>query len=425
MARLAAEIRDRHAPVLLVLDDIHHLRPAPVPDLLVELATLLPPGSQLAVASRSLPPLKLGRLRAERGCAEFGPADLAFDDVEAAEVLAAAGVELGRADLGRLLERTEGWPAGIYLAALALQDRIDLASAPAKIDGRDTFIADFFRDELLGRQPPETVRFLLRTSVLGEMSAPLCDAVIGSTGSASRLAEIERQNLFVVPLDHHREWYRYHRLFAETLTAELRRREPGEEQRVHRRAARWYEQQGTVDQAVAQWIAAGLPASAARLVARHYRAFIAAGRVATVQGWVEALGPEVLEDYPPAAMMAANAYAMSGDPSRAHRFLLAAERGEFAGPMPDGHASLRSAVALMRASLGALGVDRMVVDARQAFELEPPGSSFHPLSAMILGTAEVLAGSPDDGSKHLEQAALLGRETARLAAHMARRAPTS
>ena len=237
-------IRRRDAPLLLVLDDVHHLHRAPVPDLLVELATRLPAGSQLAVASRSRTALRLGRLRAERRCAEFGPADLAFDADEAADVLTLAGVDASKEDVHRLLERTEGWPAGIYLAAVALRERVDLAAAPAKISGSDAYIVDFFRDELMVRESPETVRFLLRTAVLGQLSAALCDAVLDTTGSAARLAEIERRNLFLVPLDHHREWYRYHRLFAETLVAELRRREPGEEQRVHRRAARWYESTG-------------------------------------------------------------------------------------------------------------------------------------------------------------------------------------
>ncbi len=416
---LVRGIRERDRPVLIVLDDIHHLHRTPVPELLIKLATSLPPGSQLAVASRTVPSLTLGRLRAERRCAEFGVVDLAFDSAEAGDVVALAGVRLGDAELQRLVDRTEGWPAGVYLAAVAMRDRIDRPAAAEDMGGSDAYIVDFFRDELLAHQPPDTVRFLLRTAVLGQLSAGLCDAVLETTGSAARLAEIELRNLFLVPLDHHREWYRYHRLFAEALVAELRRREPGEEQRVLRRAAGWYEQHGKAEQAVAHWIAGGRPASAGPLVSRHYRGFIAAGRIATVRGWVEALGPEALEGYPPAALMAAWTYAVSGDTGRAHHFLLAAGRAEFAGRMPDGHTSLRSAVALLGAALGSLGVDRMVVDARRALELEPPGSPFHPLAAMVLGTAEVLAGSPEDGSKHLEQAALLGRETARLAAHMA------
>ena len=419
VADLVERIRSRGAPILLALDDLHHLHRGPVPDLLVELATRLPAGSQLAVASRSQSPLKLGRLRADRRCAEFGPADLAFDAEEAADVLAHAGVEASEKDVLRLLERTEGWPAGIYLAAVALRDRVDLAAAPESFTGNDAYIADFFRDELIARESPETVRFLLRTSVLGPLSAALCDAVLGSTGSAARLAEIERRNLFLVPLDHHREWYRYHRLFAEMLTAELRQREPGEEQQVHRRAADWYEQQGMVEQAVAHWSAGTEPAAVTRLAARYGRQFIAGGRIATVRGWFDTVGPEAVESYPPAALTAAWTYALSGDAARTHQFLLAADRAEFAGPMPDGHASLRSGVAVLRATMGSLGIDRMRADALEAVELEPPGSPFHPVAALTLGVAELLSGSPEDATKQLEQAALLGQENARASAQLA------
>ena len=263
VADLVEQVRKRGRPVLLALDDVHHLHRTPVPNLLVELATRLPAGSQVAMASRTHSPLRLGRLRAERLCAEVGPADLAFDAGEAAGCFARAGINVSPEDVLRLLDRTEGWPAGIYLAAVALRDRVDLTAAPDRFSGDDAYIADFFRDELMAGESPETVRFLLRTSVLGSLSAELSDAVLGTTDSADRLAEIEQRNLFLVPLDHRREWYRYHRLFAETLTAELRRREPGEEQRVHRRAADWYEQQGMVEQAVAHWNAGSEPTKVA------------------------------------------------------------------------------------------------------------------------------------------------------------------
>ncbi len=418
VSRLAEEIRRRSATVL-VLDDIHLLHRWPVPDLLVELATRLPPGSQLAVAGRSLPSLRLGRLRAEDRCAEFRAADLAFDLVEAAEVLSAAGVETGASNVRRLVEHTEGWPAGVYLSAVALRDRVDLPDAPGEVSGDNAYIADFFRDELLARQSPETVRFLLHTAVLQGFSAALCDVVLETTGSASRLAEIEQRNLFLVPLDHRREWYRYHRLFAEALVAELRRREPGEEQRLHVRAARWYEQLGQVEEAIRHLIAADEPAHAARLVSRYGQSFVTAGRIATVLSWLEALGPEAVAGYPPLAVGAALVLAQSGDAARAQSLLLAAERAEFSEPMPDGHTSLRSAVATVRAAMGSLGIDRMLADARLAVELEPPGSPWYPMAAGVLGTAEILSGHPEAGEKQLEQCVLMGRQVARSAAQLA------
>ena len=413
---LIDEIRGREAPIVLVLDDVHHLRGAQAPDLLVQLARELPPGSQLAVASRTVPALRLGRLRADRLCAEFGPADLAFDAREAGDVLALAGVEAGRQDVGLLIQHTEGWPAGVYLAAIALRERVDLPTAPGEISGDDAYIADYFRDELLARQPAGMVRFLLRTAVLDQLSAALCDAVLDTTGSAARLAEIERRNLFVVPLDHRREWYRYHRLFAEALVAELRRREPGEEQRVHCRAAAWYAEHGTVEQAVAHWIAGGDRMTASQVVNRYGADFIGVGRIATVRSWMEAIGLEALLAYPPVAVTAAWVWALSGETERAQRFLLTAERTAFSGPLPDGHTSIEAAVCLLRAMMGSLGIDRMLVDAQRALDLEPPGSPWNALAATVLGIAQLLAGSPDEAVEQFERVAQLGREQARVEA---------
>ena len=149
-----------------------------------------------------------------------------------------------------VVRSTEGWPAGVYMAALAIRAAPDAALAASRLTGDDPFIVDYFRDELLGRESPDAVRFLMRTAVLDEMSGALCDYVLGRSGSAIRLAEAARRSLFVVPLDRRGEWYRYHRLVAEMLLSELRRREPGEESRVHRRAAGWYEQQGQPEKAI-------------------------------------------------------------------------------------------------------------------------------------------------------------------------------
>jgi LuxR family maltose regulon positive regulatory protein len=302
---------------------------------------------------------------------------------------------------------------------MALRDRVDMTAAPGEISGDDAYITDYFRDELLARQTPETAQFLLRTAVLGQFSASLCDAVLRTTGSAVRLAEIERQNLFLVPLDHHREWYRYHRLFAEALVAELRRREPGQEQRVHRRAADWYEQRDMAEQVIMHRIAGADTVGAARAVNLYGREFVAAGRIATVRGWIDELGTEAVLAYPPMAVTAAWVSALSGRAERAHHFLLAADRASFPGPLPDGHTSLESAIAVLRGAMGSLGIDRMLLDTRLAYDLEPPGSPWHPLAATMLGVAHLLSGSPEEATKLFERGALLGVEQARPAASLA------
>jgi LuxR family transcriptional regulator, maltose regulon positive regulatory protein len=417
--RIAEQVRKEGRPVVIVLDDVHHLRPRPVPDLLLELVTELPAGSQLVAATRMAPPFRLGRLRAERRCAEFGHIDLAFTAEEARQALVRAGVEMTEDDLRLLVERTEGWPAGVYLAAVARRYEVELSGPLGAVTGDDAYIADYFRDELLARVRPDTVRFMLRTSVLDRMSAPLCDAVLGATDSALRLAEIEERNLFVVPLDHHRQWYRYHRLFSQALLGELRRREPGEEHRVHLRAAAWYERQGMVEQAIAQYIAGGDRVTAARLVNQHGANFIGVGRIATVRHWMTSLGRDAPLAHPPLAVTAAWTAALSGETERAQHLLLAAEQSSFPGPLPDGHASLDASISLLRAMMGTDGVDRMLVDARHAHDLAPPGSPWNALAATVLGIALMLAGGSEDATAHLEHVALLGRERPRVEAALA------
>jgi LuxR family transcriptional regulator, maltose regulon positive regulatory protein len=411
---LLASLRSWTQPGVLVLDDIHELRSVEALNFIHGLAAGLPPGFHLAVGSRLQ--LSLGRLRSENRCAEFGPDDLAFTEEEARAVLVGAGVECSDEALRALVRRTEGWPAGVYLAALAIRAAPDAAEAAGGIAGDDPLIVDYFRDQLLARESPETVRFLVRTSPLRQMCASLCDHVLGRSGSASRLADAARRNLFVVPLDRRGEWYRYHRLLADMLLAELRRREPGEEFQVHRRAAGWYEERGQAETAIAHAIASHDTRTAAELVNRHTQEFAAAGRVRTVRGWLDALGDDGLTSYPPLATSAAWIFAVEGDPLRAQGCLHAAERSSFDGPLPDGSRSLDSAITVLRAVMGALGVERMLLDATAAVDLEPPGSTWHPAARAALGVAYALTGDPEQAVKELRLAARLGADRQRLAA---------
>jgi LuxR family maltose regulon positive regulatory protein len=404
------DIYGRSSPVLIVIDDVHHLHGAPMRDLLIQLASQLPPGSQLAVSGRAVPLLEHDRLRAVRGCAQFGPADLAFDAEEAATVLALTGVETARHDLPSLMERTEGWPAGVYLSGLAMADPVALLTAPGQVGGDHVYIADYFRDEVLARQPPRTVRFLLRTAVLGQLSAGLCDAVFETTSSAARLAEIERRNLFVLRLEDHHGWYRYHPLFAEALVAELRRREPGAEQRVHLRAAEWCDGQGMTEQAVGHWIAGGDQLAASRVVHQRGADFIGAGRIGTVRMWLDALGPDAMLAYPAAAVTAAWVWALTGEAESAQHFLLTVERSSRSGSTSERRQSLEAATCLLRAMMCTLGVDRMLVDARRAFDLEPPGTPGHPIAAAVLGIAHLLTGATGRAVQQFEHVVLLHRE---------------
>jgi LuxR family maltose regulon positive regulatory protein len=408
LGHLLTSLRNANRRGVLVLDDVHELRNVAAMNFIRALAAGLPAGFQLAVGSRLT--LGFGRLRSEDRAIEFGVDDLVFTTEEVRAILTHAGVDASDDTVGALVRRTEGWPAGVYLAARAIRTAADPAAAARRVTGDDPYIADYFRDELLVQEWPETVRFLIRTAPLDQLSGALCDQVHHRSGSADRLAEAARRNLFVVPLDRRGEWYRYHPLIAEMLLSELRRREPGEESRLHRRAAGWYEEQGQPEKAIGHRLAGGDTLRAAALINRHAPDFVAAGRLQTVRRWLDALGQDGLVSYPPLAITAAWMLALIGDMPGTQRCLHAAERGSFDGPLPDGSSSLASAITVLRASLGALGVDRMLLDARAATESEPPGSPWFPAAMATLGIAHALTGAADVAVKELDLAVRNGRE---------------
>ena len=244
--------------------------------------------------------------------------------------------------------------------------------------------------------------------------------MLDRTGSAVRLADAERRGLFVVRLDRDGEWYRYHRLFREMLLSELRRREPGEEFRLHRRAAAWYERQGRPEPAVTHALAGRDELTAARLVSGLARDLPSGTRLARVRGWLGRLDDDTLVACPPVAVTAGWIWALSGDPVRAQSCLLLAEKATAAGPLPDGSSSLESAVATFTALSCPLGVDRMVGDARAAVRLELPGSPWRSTALAALGVAHVLTGQPEPAVKELTAAAESDRDGQRLAAALAR-----
>jgi LuxR family transcriptional regulator, maltose regulon positive regulatory protein len=416
--RMVASLSAHGDPWVLVLDDFQVLRGSLGLDVIIALSQELPSGCHLVVVSRHKPGLRLGRLRAQGRCVELGPAELGFTGEEVGEVLDAAGLAPSDELVRAVLRRTEGWPAGVFLATLSVRGRPDVRAAAEHIAGTDGFIDDYFREEVLAREPAETVQFLLRTAPLERISGPLCDAVLERTGSAVQLAELENRSLFVVPEDRDRRWYRYHRLFGEMLLAELRRREPGEEAAVHRRAAAWYGAHDEPERAITHALAGGDLALAVRLVTASARAFVNTGRLETVRSWLEALDDGALDRYPVLAANAGWIWALTGDGARAHQCLLAAENGSRHVRTP-GELSPTSSIATLRIALAPLGVERMLADAQRTFALEPVGSTWHPIASMLLGVAHLVNSAPDAAAKALERAAHLGRKTHPAAASFA------
>ncbi len=408
--RLAAAMVAMTGPVALVLDHLELLENQECLDAVAELAARLPADAQLLVASRARPPLPVAVLRAQGRVVELGVEDLAMDHQEARALLEGAGVGLDDAEVEELVLRTEGWPVGLYLAALAHKAGGPPRHAWAGFTGDDRFMADYLWSELLGQLPPERVTFLTRTAVLERMGGPLCDAVLDTTGSSAVLAWLEGSNLLLVPLDRQRRWYRYHHLFHELLRTELGRREPELIPELHRRAASWCEANGLLESAIDHAQAAGDTDRVARLVWKLALPAYGAGRVDTTRrwfGWFEDQG--LLGRYRSVAVLGAWLQALVGEPVAAERWADAAEHGPAAGTLPDGSTG-QSYLALLRALLCRDGVDRMRADTQAALAELEPGSQWRPTAQLLEGIGSLLAGQADQADVILAHAAEVATE---------------
>ena len=285
--------------VVLVLDDYHVIDAHDVQDGMAFLLEHLPPQIHLVIGSRADPVLPLTRLRGRGELVEIRAADLRFTPGEAAAYLnGAMGLVLTAADVAALEGRTEGWIAALQLAALSLQGREDVAAFIDGFAGDDRYIVDFLAEEVLQRQPEHVQQFLLQTSILDRLSGPLCNAVTGQDGGKAKLAALERRNLFLVPLDDRRRWYRYHQLFADVLHARLLDEQPEEVPDLHRRASGWYEQNGEPSEAIRHALAAGDFERAADLVELAIPAMRRNRQEAAVRDWLELLPDNVVRVRP-------------------------------------------------------------------------------------------------------------------------------
>ncbi|HEV8156155.1 MAG TPA: hypothetical protein VGP67_11505, partial [Gaiellales bacterium] len=316
-AGLVALLNDLDAisnDVVLVLDDYHVIDARDVQDGMTFLLEHLPPQIHLVIASRTDPALPLARLRGRGELTEIRAADLRFTPGEAAAYLnGVMGLALTAADVAALEGRTEGWIAALQLAALSMQGREDVTAFIDGFAGDDRYIVDFLAEEVLQRQPEHVQHFLLQTSILDRLSGPLCDAVTGQDGGKTKLAALERGNLFLVPLDDRRRWYRYHQLFADVLHARLRDEQPGDVPDLHRRASEWYEQNGEPSEAIRHALAAGDFGRAADLVELAIPAMLQSRQEAAVLGWLERLPDEVVRVRPVLSVGFAGALLAGGD----------------------------------------------------------------------------------------------------------------
>ena len=395
VARLASTFSDLSEPVNLVLDQCEALANQQCFDLLAELSMSLGGDSRVAIASRTVPPLPIALMRSRGQLDEFGFDDLAMDEHEAEDLFDQFALRLTSDELSDLVQRTEGWPVGLYLAALAFKAEGHGHAEVVSFNGDDQFIADYLRSELLGRMSSNEVTFLTRTSVLDQMSGPLCDEVVGSEDSALLLEEMERRNLLIVPLDRHREWYRYHHLLRDMLRRELDRREPDSIGDMHVRAAAWFERNGLPEMALKHAQEAGDADTVARLVLDLAQPVWASGRVDTVMGWMQWLEEKrLVELYPAVAVHGALIFALLGQPGASDRWAAAAGVASTDANIPDG-STMDGYLAYLRANLCRDGIDEMRSDALRALEGLSPASPYRATMTFTEGLFYLLEGDPE------------------------------
>jgi LuxR family transcriptional regulator, maltose regulon positive regulatory protein len=407
--RLGSAFSSMISPVALVLDDVHLLHNSECRAALSVLADHVPPGSRLVLAGRDPPPLRVARLRAEGKLMEIGPGDLSLTPAEAAALLRGAEVTLGEDEVAELHRRTEGWPAGLYLAALSLREGGTPGQAAAAFGGDDQFVSEYVESELLVRLSPAQRAFLTRTAVLERMCGPLCEAVLEVPGSGAALAELARSNLLLVPLDHRSQWYRYHHLFRDMLLAELEHQEPGLPHVLRHRAADWCLRNNLPEEALEYSMAAGDVDTAARLVEQLWLPAYRQARITTVQrwtGWLEGRGG--IEGRPLAAAQAATLATATGRPAEAERWADAVDRWQ------DGHADrpddpyTEGWAAYLRALMCRHGVEQMRADADEAARKWAAANFVGPGAVALQGSARVLCGDLDGGAAFLQDAISIG-----------------
>jgi LuxR family transcriptional regulator, maltose regulon positive regulatory protein len=412
ISRFVAGLSSLRHPVTVVLDNLELLVNQVCLDAVAEVGLRLPAGSGVALASRARLSLPSALTDPAGQLVEVGARDLAMDEGEVRAVLERAGVRLSDAEVADLLERTEGWPVGVYLASSAVAGEGRHAARTATSGNGEVPAGQVAAGEppadLLGRLSPPTVAFLTRTAVLDELSGPLCDAVLQMRGSDRVLESLAGSNLLLVELEHRDRRYRYHQFLRELLLAELERREPELVDELHRRAAAWYEDEGRPELAVDHGQAAGDGDRVARLVAGLAFGAYAGGRVQTARGWFRWFEDQgLVERYPRIAMLGAQLETLLGNASTAERWAAVAERGL---GRAEADATMDASMALLRTMLCRDGMAAMRADASAAWDGLDPDSPWRPTALLMEGISHLLDGQADLADPILARAVEIAEE---------------
>ncbi|HEY9291366.1 MAG TPA: LuxR C-terminal-related transcriptional regulator, partial [Microlunatus sp.] len=391
---LASVLLATETPFVLLLDDVHELRSPACQDALSVVISGIPSGSQLVMASRWEPPV-LSQLRASGDTVEALAEDLALDADGARKVFAEAQVTISLEAAEEISTQTEGWAVGLYLAAMSTRQS---HSTEVSISGEDRFVADYLYRESLAGMPEATQQFLRRTSVLGQLCAPLCESLTGVSDGQQVLRELEDSTVFLIPIDRRRQWYRYHPLYREFLLGELRRVDPGSIMELRLRAADWYEANGLPTMAFEHLLMTSERDRCVQLAMQLILPMYNAGQILTVERWLAELGDPAIEAHPPLAVLAGWIAALSGHSVQAQRWATVVDAADAASceltPV-DGTASFESARAMLRAFLCATGPEQMLIDAEAALDEERPWSAWRATALCLAAEACRISGDDE------------------------------
>ncbi len=409
LPRLVNEL-DGQGEVALILDDFHRLSSVPARASVQWFIDHAPAGFQLVLATRMEPLLPAAALRAHGELLELRADDLRFTSEEADAFLnGRLGLDLAPEDVEDIVGKTEGWPAGLYLAALSLQHAADRRAFVRRFGASNRHVLDFLVTEVLEPHEPPMQELMLRTSILERLHGPLCDAVLEQQDSAGMLNALSRTNLFLVPLDDEGGWYRFHHLFAQLLRVELERREPGLVPALHRRAYAWHRDHGTTEEAIQHALAAEAYAEAAQLIEACWFSYKNSYRYATILAWLRRLPDEILGGDVQLLLIQAWVLSLSAKREEAALAIAAVERlGDHrAGPRPAGFSSVEAALTMLPAVFSWGDIGAQLENARRAIELEPAGSLWWPVACWAMGFGLYFHGEFGEAERWFTESAAL------------------